>query len=85
MGVFCFLYFHTYDSLMGESFPLSVLSIPCTGTALLTISAWFIKYGWLSRLGEEDYIRVRSEIRVLLFKWLALFAVQLITIASWAY
>ena len=60
-------------------FPLTLLwsAIP-----LLVIVVWFIRFGRF-RIGDDEYLKAKREMRKSLSLWLALFVVQLLIVAVW--
>jgi hypothetical protein len=49
---------------------------------LMVILIWFIRFGRF-KIGDEEYLRAKREMRGSLLLWLAILAVQLIVIGAW--
>ena len=49
---------------------------------LSTILVWFIRFGRF-RIGDEEYVRARREMRWSLLLWVAILTVQIIVIGAW--
>jgi hypothetical protein len=49
---------------------------------LLVVTVWFIRFGGF-KIGDEEYLSAKREMRGSLLLWLAILAVQLIVIGAW--
>ena len=49
---------------------------------LLVILVWFYRFGRF-KIGDEEYVRAKREMRSSFLLWLAILGVQLITLAAW--
>jgi RNA polymerase subunit RPABC4/transcription elongation factor Spt4 len=81
IGIIYFVYFYAYDLISEGLSILSILAVPWSVITLLAILWWFIKYGWLTTIGDADYVKAKREMKVLLWQWLALFVIESIAIA----
>jgi RNA polymerase subunit RPABC4/transcription elongation factor Spt4 len=68
---------YTFKSLVLFNFILIWPAIP-----LLAILPWFYRFGRF-KIGDEDYVRARRDMRTSLMLWLAILGVQLIILARW--
>lgn len=68
---------YAYGSLVLFNFVVLWPAIP-----LPAILVWFVRFGRF-KIGDEEYVRARREMRGSLLLWLAILAVQLIVIGAW--
>ena len=69
--------------LFGSGSPILFSLTPLwSAIPLLAIVVWFIRFGRFP-VGDEEYLKARSEMRKSLLLWLAFFIVQLLIVAVW--
>ncbi|HVQ36420.1 MAG TPA: hypothetical protein VMS31_02740 [Pyrinomonadaceae bacterium] len=68
-----------YGSGSPTLFPLILIwpTIP-----LIAIAVWFFRFGRF-RIGDDEYLKARREMRKSLLLWLAILLVQAVTLAAW--
>jgi hypothetical protein len=49
---------------------------------LLVIAVWFYRFGWF-KIGDEEYMRARREMRSSFLLWLVILGLQLIVLVTW--